>query len=401
MAVEGAHDSNIYIRQLKSFVLSMGDTSTITRRELNNKTFNITNKLVITFLKDDGSGDIDEAETVTVFNKYTMQTVRDNASSDPGADTFYIFDLNSDGKWVMLNYSKDNNGSFGSFGITSIVSYGGENPTSINFSHSSVNSVFVGASIGTIRSDFRKLKSIKNVSFSQNVQEENALIVGKELGFKSIIGPTQTRVAVDKTLNNSDYIGTLVGLSNISGQFEYGDNGMNFGKACINNFSVNATINELPEASFDLTIYGSLSGTSTSVSSTASDDNDTEEVKVEELTVTFDKSSTNAVQSFNFSETFNKQAFYEIGASEPKEIKTVGTIQQEASISIEVEDYEMEETFSFLDDGKDRSRTIKLEIGNPAQNTYQLQNASLVSESMTLGAGGTPIASLVYRGYRQ
>ena len=247
----------------------------------------------------------------------------------------------------------------------------------------------------------KKLKSIRNVAFSQDVQEENAQILGDGLGFKSINGPTQTRVAIDKTLNNEDFIRTLAERSDISGQFEYGDSMLSFNKACINNFSVNATINELPEASFDLTIYGSLSGTSTSVSSTANDDNDTKEVKIEELTVTFDKNSTNAVQSFNFSEVFNKQAFYEIGENEPSDIKTVGTIQQEAAINIQVEDYEIEETLSFLSGTKDRNRTIKLEIGNPVQNTYQLQNASLVSESISLGAGGTPVASLIYRGHRE
>ena len=259
------------------------------------------------------------------------------------------------------------------------------------------SNVYLSSGDGVIK----KLKSITSVAFSQDIQEENTQVVGKDLGFKSILGPTQTRVAIDKTLNNEDFIRTLAGRSDISGQFEYGDSMLSFSTACINNFSVNATINELPQASFDLTVYGSLSGTSTSVSSTANDDNATKEVKVEELTVTFDKNSTNAVQSFSFSEVFNKQAFYKIGENEPSDIKTVGTIQQEAEINIEVEDYEIEETFSFLSGTKDRNRTIKLEIGNPVQNTYQLQNASLVSESISLSAGGTPVASLVYRGYRE
>jgi hypothetical protein len=260
----------------------------------------------------------------------------------------------------------------------------------------------VGASIGSIDSKFRKLKSIKNIGFSQDVREENAQVVGKSLGFKNITGPTETRVAIDKILNNKDFIRTLAGRSDISGQFEYGDNAMSFGKACINNFSVNATINELPEASFDLTIYGSLAPQSSLISSSLmSDDDDLEEVKVEELTVTFDKNSTNSIQSFNFSEVFNKQAFYQIGQNEPSDIKTIGTIQQEAAINIEVEDYEIEETFGFLSGTKDRNRTIKLEIGSPVQNTYELQNASLVSENISLGAGGTPVASLIYRGYRE
>ena len=151
------------------------------------------------------------------------------------------------------------------------------------------------------------------------------------------------------------------------------DNFLSFNKTCLNNFSVSATFNELPQASFDFTIYGSLSGTSTSLSSTAVSDNTTEEIIPEGLLVTFDKQSTNAVQSFNYSEVINKQATYGIGSKEPSDIQTVGPILQEASIAIEVEDYEPEETFSFLSGSKDRNRTIKMEISgeNSILNTFQ------------------------------
>ncbi len=248
-----------------------------------------------------------------------------------------------------------------------------------------------------------KLNSIQNVSFNQNVQETPALVVGQSISPTTIDGPTQTKVSVDKILNNNDFIRTLTGKSDISGQFEYGDNFLSFNKTCLNNFSVSATINELPQASFDFTIYGSLSGTSNSLSSTAVSDNTTEEIIPEGLLVTFDKQSTNAVQSFNYSEVINKQATYGIGSKEPSDIQTVGPILQEASIAIEVEDYEPEETFSFLSGSKDRNRTIKMEISgeNSILNTFQLENGYLVSESVGVGVGGTTVANLNYRGYKK
>lgn len=248
-----------------------------------------------------------------------------------------------------------------------------------------------------------RMKSIQNVSISQNVQEDASLVVGKDLSSTQINGPTQTTVSVDKILNNNDYIRTLAGFNNISGQFEYGDNLLNFSKACLDNFSVSATINDLPQASFDFTIYGSMSGASTSLSSTAAEDNNLEEISAEGLIATFDKSSTNAVQSFNYSEIYNKQAIYGIGSNEPEDIKFIGPVQQEASISIEVEDYETEETFSFLSGSKDRNRTIKLEISGDSSilNTFELENAYLVNESIGAGIGNTIVANLTYRGYKK
>lgn len=248
-----------------------------------------------------------------------------------------------------------------------------------------------------------KMKSIQNVSISQNVQENPSVVVGKGISPTEINGPTQATVSVDKILNNNDYIKTLVGFKDISGQFEYGDNLLNFSKACLDNFSVSATINDLPQASFDFTIYGSMSGASASASSTASGDNDIGEIPAEGLIVTFDKGATNAVQSFNYSEIYNKQAIYGIGSKEPGDIRFVGPVQQEASISIEVEDYETEETFSFLSGSKDRNRTIKLDISgdNSILNTFELQNAYLVSESIGAGIGNTIVANLTYRGYKK
>ena len=382
MAVEGSHDSKVFLRQVKSFRLS---ASLFT--EIHNQTFNLLNKLSLTFTS--------ENDNITLYNKYVYQR------TNSGIIETYYFEKKPNGVWALKVVENDG-GSKTSSEITIAGQNSVSNPYEIDFSGETVGSAFVGASIGSIQTDFRKLKSIKNIAFSQEVQEENVQVLGDDLGFKSIIGPTQTRVAVDKTLNSNDFIRNLAGRSDILGQFEYGDNAMRFVSGCINNFSVNATINEIPETSFDLTIYGSLSPQTTLLPSfLQAEDNDPEEAKVEELTVTFDKNSTNAVQSFSFSEVFNKQAFYQIGQNEPSDIKTIGTIQQEVAIDIEVEDYEIEETFSFLSATKDRDRTIKLEIGNPVQNTYQLQNASLVSESIALGVGGTPVASLIYRGYRE
>ena len=107
--------------------------------------------------------------------------------------------------------------------------------------------------------------------------------------------------------------------------------------------------------------------------------------------------------SFNYSEVINKQATYGIGSKEPSDIQTVGPILQEASIAIEVEDYEPEEPFSFLSGSKDRNRTIKMEISGESSilNTFQLENGYLVGESVGVGIGDTIVANLQYRGYKK
>ena len=247
------------------------------------------------------------------------------------------------------------------------------------------------------------LTGVQNVSFQQNVNEEPILTLGSDFGGTTINGPTTVTAAIDKFLLNGDFVTGLTGVTTISGQFEYGDNFLNFSQGVLEGYAVSASIGELPQISFDLSIYGSLSGSDTSIRSSASTENAIEEVSQSGLIITFDKNATNAVQSFNFSETFNAQPIYGLGQNTPSHLSIIGPIAQEATIAIEVEDYEFEETFSFLSGSKNRNRTIQLQISgsNGILNTFALENGHLVSESITAGVGDTIVANLTYRGFKK
>ena len=246
------------------------------------------------------------------------------------------------------------------------------------------------------------LQGVSNTSFEQNVEEQPVSMVGKEFGGKTITGPTQVTASIDKYLLNEDFVTTLTGLTNISGQFEYGDNFLDFSQAVVNGYAVSTSVGSLPEISFDLSIYGSLSGSNAPIKSLSSNESAIKNVPESGLIVTFDKNQINAVQSFSFSETFNVLPTYGLGQKTPADISIIGPTIQQASISIEVEDYEIEETFSFLSGSKDRARNIELKISgdNGVLNTFSLQNGCLASESIVSSAGNTTIAQLTYNGYR-
>jgi hypothetical protein len=247
------------------------------------------------------------------------------------------------------------------------------------------------------------LTGVQNISFEQNVDEAPVSMLGNDFGGTTINGPTTVTAAIDKLLLNSDFITGLTGNTTISGQFEYGDNFIDFSQGVLNSYAVSASVGELPQISFDLSIYGSLSGSDTSIRSSASTENAIEEVSQSGLIITFDKGAINAVQSFSFSEAFNVQPIYGLGQNTPSHISILGPIAQEATIAIEVEDYEFEETFSFLSGSKDRNRTIQLQISgdNGVLNTFALENAHLVSESIAAGVGDTIVANLTYKGFKK
>lgn len=246
------------------------------------------------------------------------------------------------------------------------------------------------------------LKGVQNIAFSQEVVETPVQHLGKSFNGTVISGPTNVTAQIDKFLLNTDFVTGLLLTSDISGQFEYGGNTVDFSKAVINGYAVSANVGELPEISFDLSIYGGLKGGEAPIKDQSSPDDEIQNVPEEGILATFDKESTNALQSFSFSESYSIQPVYGIGNTEPSDLVFVGPVNQEASLTIEIDDYEFEETFSFLSGSKDRARNIKLQISGSEGilNTFQLENAHLVSESISASQGGTSIANLKYKGYR-
>ena len=247
------------------------------------------------------------------------------------------------------------------------------------------------------------LTGVQNVSFQQNVNEVPVSLLGNDFGGTTINGPTTVTAAIDKFLLNGDFVTGLTGLTTISGQFEYGDNFLNFSQAVLNSYAVSVSVGALPQISFDLSIYGSIGGSDTSIRSSASNEGAIQNVSQSGLIVTFDKEATNAIQSFNFSETFNVQPIYGLGQNTPTHLSIIGPIVQEASIAIEVEDYEFENTFSFLSGSKNRNRNIELKISgaNGVLNTFTLESGHLVNESLSAGVSDTVVANLTYRGYKK
>ena len=248
------------------------------------------------------------------------------------------------------------------------------------------------------------LSGLQNVAFTQNVSEQAISLLGNDFVNTQLTTPTTTTASVDKFLTNSDFVTGLSGSSNISGQFIYGDNIIDYNSGVLNGYTVTARVATLPQIAFDFTIYGDMSGSNTSTLANASGDNALQTIPTSGIVITYDKDATNPVQSFVFTENYNWEPIYGMNSNKPNQIVFKGPIVQSATVNIEVENYEPEHNYSFLETSKDRSRNIKLEIygetGN-ILNQFSLSNAHLVSETITQGMNNTVVASLVYNGLKK
>jgi len=248
------------------------------------------------------------------------------------------------------------------------------------------------------------LTGIQNISFSQNVSEAPVEMLGNDFVTTEISGPTNFSANVSKLLLNTDFLRTLTGSTTISGQFEYGDNYLDFNSGVLGGYTFNANIGQIPTLEFSFEIFGDVSGANSAASSTA-ETSAIKEVSQTGIEVTFDKQSTNAVQNFSFTESYTYETIYGLNNDgRPSAIKLIGPIEQEVTISMEVDDNEIEDGFSFLSGDKNRDRTIRTIVrydGNVAVNTFELESGHLVSQSYSAGAGDTVISNLTYRGYKK
>lgn len=241
-----------------------------------------------------------------------------------------------------------------------------------------------------------RLSGVQNISFNYSVGEEAVLNAGKGFNATTLTAPTAVQANIDKFLVNNDYVTGLTGLTDINGQFVYGSNYLNFNSGVLRGYTVSASVGSLPEIAFDIGIYGDISGSNGAISYSA--DNSVYDVNQNNITVTFDKSATNAIQGFTYSENYNYAPIYGMNEEgRPSEIRLLAPITQEMEISIEVDDLEFENNFSFLSGAKDRARNVSVTVGN---NTFSMSNAILVGESKSLSVNDTVVANIRYRGFK-
>lgn len=256
------------------------------------------------------------------------------------------------------------------------------------------------------------LTGVQNISFAQNIEESPTVLVGREFSSSQMTAPPSVTASIDKLLLTRDFVTGLTFMdlmpindaAQISGQFIYGDNILDFNSGFLDGYSVQANNGQIPNIAFDFTIYGDFTGGGASREAIADQDFEMSEVSPTGITIVYDKDQTNAVQSFSFSETFPSQPVYTLGNKKPANIKPLGPISQQAVINIEVENYTPEYNFSFSDQvSGTRNRDVSIVMANKtgATNTFRLQNAHLVSESITAGLGDTVVANLTYNGFRE
>ena len=279
--------------------------------------------------------------------------------------------------------------------------------------------------------DGKLCNGIQSVSFDISpVETSQSLIGGDESKFVAT-SPPRITAKVNKLLLNQDFITGLKDFKDsqgqatgFSGMLIYGDQNMSFRSGVLDGFSVTASTNDIPEISYDFTIYDALTGfasdhsNDTRISSNvttplseASADSPKDIIPITGVNVTFDKTGTatgigglNAIESFSYTETYSYDVQYGIGVTgAPISIKMIDPIVQTATITIQAENYVFEDNYRAFTSNNVTDRNIALEINGTggSVNAFELSGASLINESISTQVGEVVSATLQYKGHKR
>jgi hypothetical protein len=212
--------------------------------------------------------------------------------------------------------------------------------------------MFIGSEeAGVILNGF-DLTGLTDVSFSSTINEEAVVLLADRGINRKINRGHVIDCTINKTYLGKDRLQEFTGITNLSGQFQFGTGAIDFNEASISSYSINVGIQKAPQVSVNMKIFG-------------------------DIKPTFEISSVKSTSNRLFSPiTYNAKA--KMLVDEQEFIDVTGLLESE--------------TFN-------RSVSLNLKnTGASVLNTYTVPNASLKSQSTNITAGDLVEMSVEYLG---
>lgn len=257
--------------------------------------------------------------------------------------------------------------------------------------------MFVGSEDTKVIIQGYAITGVTDISFTSNV-EEDAVVLLAERGITRKINKGHTiQCKISKPYLGRDRLQEFTGMTDLSGQFVYGANAVEFNEATISSYSVSVDTNSSPKISIDMKIFGDFKPT-TNIAATQSD------YSFEELgpdSVSVDVEGRNSILTdFSYSVNFDVKPTYEIDSIKSSSAKILSPIKYSTSAKMLMDEQEFEDVTGLIQ-SETFNRNITFDIrdtGNSVLNTYNIPNASISSQEVSIAAGDLVQFSIQYQG---
>lgn len=277
------------------------------------------------------------------------------------------------------------------------------------------------------------LTGIKDIKFDSSVTESSTKLINNQGIKRKIYGPPKTTCSFSKAYNGKDFIQSLTGVGDLSGQFVYKDNAINFSDAAISNYSLNLDRDGFAEISVTMQIFGDMKPTTDLQLSTASEDFP---ILDQTPTIThFDLDNKNsAIKSLNYEASLNPKSSNDIGSIISSNVDFTSPTAHSISADIEMLEQDVEDVTGFAENDKltknidiifapEENRTsidrileiqsivkniessgqnldgLDFSVGACAYNSFQFDKASISNQNLNARAGEVVQLNNQYNAY--
>jgi len=192
------------------------------------------------------------------------------------------------------------------------------------------------------------LTGIRDIKFDSSVTESSTKLINNQGINRKIYGAAKTTCSFSKPYNGKDFIQSLTGVGDLSGQFVYKNNAIDFSDAAISNYSLNLDEDGFAEISVTMQIFGDMKPTTNLQLSTASEDFP---IFDQTPTIThFDLGNKNsAIKSLNYEASLKPKSSNNIGSIISSNVDFTSPTEHSISADIEMLEQDVEDVTGFAE----------------------------------------------------
>jgi len=257
--------------------------------------------------------------------------------------------------------------------------------------------MFVGSEETKLILQNYEVTGITDVSFDSQIQEDAVALLSNRGITRKVNKGHIINCKISKPYLGKERFQEFTGITDLSGQFIYGENAVEFNGGAISSYSISVDTQGPPKVSIDMQIYGDFKPTT----NLASGLSDYEFEKLAPESVFIDLEGRNSIlTSFSYSVNFDIKPTYEINSVKSSTSKIFSPINYSVSAKMLMDEQEFEDVASLIE-SEAFNRNILFNVQDSEStilNTYNIPNASLESQEVSIAAGDLVEMSISYKG---
>ena len=244
-----------------------------------------------------------------------------------------------------------------------------------------------------------QLSGVTAVGGEYSISESPINIIGKGYTFPERTGPMVGRFSISKYYIGQEPILNYTGDNPLSGSINYDNKSFGFESGYLTDYSINCSIGSIPTASAGISVYGNIgSGIDSSGSNSHPD------IQIPNqgsISLNASGYKSNRITDFSYSLRVDRSPVYKIGSPYPVQVDRKTPLVQQASFSLEIDDFQITRMREYLI--KPKQQDITISFANPINDnnieTFTLKKARLLNQSFSSSADGVIKVQLNYKTY--